>query len=211
MGIEYFSTTLDVIEQEEPWLFAHMERVAMFAYALGKEFEVSHVDKGRLYDAGFLHGLGEHYMRIYMHKANADEERFKAVEAAWPLIASAMISTAPGYDYVAKLVAQCAENFDGSGEPFGAKKYEIHVYAAMLRIADLYDTLRMNGVSHDGATAELRKLSGKAVPKKLITPFLKTIVNDEDLKFDYTEICSDKLASLEKEKAGDDNAGDGEV
>ena len=38
--------------------------------------------------------------------------------------------------------------------------------AAIVRIADIYDTCRMDGLTHDAAAVELRQLSAKAVPKK---------------------------------------------
>jgi len=186
--MDAFSAVLKDIEDTEPWLLDHMERVGMFAYALGKEFDVDKGDCGRLYDAGFLHGLGEHYLHIYQHKANASDETVAVVQKAWPMVAGAMISMVPGFEYIAKLVAQCGENFDGSGDPFGAVKHDIHVYAMMVHIADLYDTVRMSGASHDSAATELRRLSGIAIPKKMITPFLKNIVSNEDLRFDYADV-----------------------
>lgn len=186
--MDAFSEILKDIENTEPWLLDHMERVGMFTYALGKEFDVDKNDCGRLYDAGFLHGIGEHFLHVYQHKAHANEETAAAVQKAWPVVAGAMISMVPGFEYIAKLVAQCGENFDGSGDPFGAVKYDIHVYAMMVHIADLYDTARMNGMSHDAAATELRRVSGIAIPKKMITPFLKNIVSNEDLRFDYSEI-----------------------
>lgn len=188
MELSRFKEQLDDVSARWPWLADHMERVGMFAYALGREYEVSRMDLERLYMAGLLHGLGEHQLRVFKLYADADEETLTAVQRAWPVIASAAIATEPEFGYVARIVGQCAENFDGSGEPFGAEHMQVHVYAAMVRIADVYDHLRLDGLSHDAAAAELRRLSNKVVPKKLITPFLKNVVSDDDLQFDYADI-----------------------
>lgn len=212
MKLNAFRAQLDDISTRWPWLLDHMERVGMFAYALGREYEVSRGDLERLYMAGFLHGLGEYSLRVFQRRAGADEQALAAVNRAWPIVAAGMISMVPEFSYVGSVVGQCAENFDGSGEPFGAKRMQIHVYAAIVRIADIYDTCRMDGLTHDAAAVELRQLSAKAVPKKLITPFLKNIVNDEDLRFDYTHVRAQRdeaerrLAELEQSQSAHEEA-----
>ena len=188
MKLNNFNRQIDDIGARWPWLLDHMERVGMFVYALGREYEVSRDDLERLYMAGFLHGLGEYGVRVFQRCAEADEQAVRRAAAAWPVVASSMILMVPGFEYVARVVGQCGENFDGSGEPFGARCMQIHVFAAMIRVADIYDTCRLDGASHDAAAAELRRLSDVAVPKRLITPFLKNIVSNEDLRFDYAEL-----------------------
>lgn len=184
MDLMSFREILNDIEQNDAALDAHMSRVAMMAYELGREFGVRSLDGERLYVAGLLHEIGRYQLKT----ANLPGVNIVDVDKIYPLVSMATVSAHVGFDYVAKIIAQHAENIDGSGGPLGAIRDDIHVYATFVHIANFYDHMRMNGATHDETTAAIRENTNVIFPKKIITPFIKMLISNEDLQFDYNEL-----------------------
>ena len=164
---------LDNVEQNNPILYKHLERVAMMCYELVKKFDIPRTECATMHMAGFCHELGKY--------GGCDKELEK-----WQPIISSIILKCCGYDRLAKIVAQHNENYDGTGTPYGMKADEIHLFASFVHICDYYDHQRMNGLSHTETMAKIREQSDIMFPKKLITPFLRIFVTSKDLNFDYS-------------------------
>lgn len=163
-------------------LALHCERVACMCYAFGKELSLSNDVCGQLYDVGLYHDIGKMYL---VEGINDDK-----VEFIYPFLSYAIFSlTAAKTERdteIAQYILQHNENFDGTGYPFNLKKHDIHLISSIVHLADAYDTIRMNDNTHEQTTVEIRKNAGTKFPKKMITPFFKMLINNEDLQFDYT-------------------------
>lgn len=182
MDLTKFKVILSQIEEEDRLLDAHMSRVGMMASQLGREFNVRQLDQERLYMAGVLHEIGRFYLNTQV-TVNGDKK--PNTDAIYPLVSMAMIAAHDEFSYVATIVSQHAENIDGSGQPFGSSGDDVHVYSAFVRIADFYDHMRMAGKTHDECTTAIRENTNKIFPKKIITPFIKMLITDSELQFDY--------------------------
>lgn len=180
MKLIKFQQILDDIEDNDEQLFKHLERVAMMGYEFGKEFELTNKECEKLYISGLLHEIGKYqYHDMIIDGVNISINKF------YPVISSALISRTEGFELISKIVLQHLENMDGSGYPYGLTKDDIHLYATMIRICDYYDHYMMKGKTHDETASMIRSKSNIIFPKKLITPFIKMIVNNPEMQFTY--------------------------
>lgn len=181
MNLEKFKHILQKIEDNDKKLNDHMERVAMISYSFGKELGLSGEELEKLYISGLLHEIG----RFYLSEKNIINNEYLNVDKTFHLFSSAMIESFKEFSQVAKIVRQLFENIDGSGYPNKTIGEDIELYSIILRISDFYDTCRLEGNTHDETTAKIREKTNTVFPKKMITPFIKMLINDNDLELEY--------------------------
>ena len=171
MDIKPLDKFLNEIEASNIEVIEHYERVAMMTYAFAKELGLNSTEKDRLYWIGLLHEIGKYKMEGYEH--------------LYPLVTAAILRSHEEFAKIAHIVLQCEENIDGSGYPFHLTGESIHLYATITHLCDTYDHLRMQGLNHDDAVLKLRTYNNIICPKKLITTFLKMLINNEELMENY--------------------------
>jgi HD-GYP domain-containing protein (c-di-GMP phosphodiesterase class II) len=176
--MDKFNLVLDVLEKHDPSVYKHSERVAMLCYQFGKNLGMDGKDVGNLYKAAFLHEIGK---CDFSEEVMIQDKKFKLSEI-YPILSKAVVYSL-GEEKLAEVILQHLENADGSGNPNGIKEEDIHLFAIVIRICDFYDHCRMEGDTHSLAVSKIRKLTDIAFPKKMITMFIKMIVNDEELNF----------------------------
>ena len=190
--LKEFDDILDLMRAEDPRLYYHSERVGSMAYSLGLEFSVSRGDLDRLYVAGLLHDLSVFYLKRLLVNDRVHglgEVVVPKLVLASPLASAALVASHPGYEYVALLIAEYGERAaGGEGTPLGLTVDDVHVYSFFVQVADEYDRARMAGSTHNEAAALLRSSGEAKYPRKLVTSFLKVLLNDEDLHYDYSSL-----------------------
>ena len=184
MDIKKISDILHRMEQQKPEVLSHCERTAMLCYVTGKELKLSPEELELVYCAGLLHEVGRLDIptQIFIGKG----EIVIDAEKVYPFFTVSVLKNYEEFSQLENIIMQHQENHNGSGYPNGIKGDEISVYARILRIADFYDSLRMSGLSHDETTKELRKNSEIIYPNRIITPFIKSVINNK-LQFEYGE------------------------
>lgn len=164
LDIQSMKNLLDEITQTNPKLIDHCERVAMLAMALGKHLEVANHLMNRLYFTALFHDIGK-------YKTNIED---------CSLVSAAIVRSHEEYYKIADFVMQCSENIDGTG-PLKMTTEDIHLFPMIVRICDIYDNNRMNGLTHDKSLSELRTHVDKIFPKKLMMCFSKMFSTNKDL------------------------------
>jgi len=166
---EILKPTMDLIIHEDAatkWLvqltaydhstYNHSTNVGIFAIALAKLIygNAATHDLRRLGAGFFLHDLGkcEVPLEIINKPGPLNDEEWGVVrrhpEEGFSLIESAGILTPE-----AKIVSlQHHEKEDGSGYPLGLKKGDIHPYARICRLADVYEALTSERPYHNQRT-----------------------------------------------------------
>lgn len=158
----------------------HSEHVACLCYAMGQEIDCPSHDLELLWFAGMLHEIG----KADASKSISVEGKQVNMDKFHPVIAEAMLKNINGFNEVADIIIQYEENYDGSGFPYGLKGPEIDTLAKVLKIADFYDEARQSGKNHDEACLSIREYSDIYFPRRIITPFIKSIIKNE-LQFEY--------------------------
>lgn len=185
MDIKKISNILNRMINEKSEIFAHCERTAMLCYVISKELKLSPTEIELAYFAGLLHEIG----RLDIQDQIIIGKNNKLVIDGDKLYPFFTVSILRNYDEFAQLedvIMEHQENNDGSGYPNGLKGDEIGILAKILKIADFYDVLRIKGLTHEKATKELRKNTEIMYPNKIITPFIKSVI-DNKLQNEYGE------------------------
>jgi HD-GYP domain-containing protein (c-di-GMP phosphodiesterase class II) len=185
MNIKTVSGILQRMELQKPDILLHCERTAMLCYVTGKELKISPEELELVYFAGLLHEIGKLDIQTQI-LIGKEEQLVIDTEKLYPFFTVSILKNYDGFEQLEEIIMQHQENHDGSGYPNGLKGDEINIHARILRIADFYDSLRINGLSHDETTKILRKNSEIIYPNKIITPFIKSVINNQ-LQFEYGE------------------------
>lgn len=139
------STLSSIAEIRDPFTGGHQQRVARLSRAIAQELNLSEDEIKGVYVSAMLHDIGKisipgeilvktgdlnpiEYKYIMQH-SQAGYDILKMIEFPWP---------------VAQIVLQHHENLDGSGYPQGLTGDGILLYAKIIRVADVVESM----VSH---------------------------------------------------------------
>ncbi len=180
MNVKTVDHILNLMKDFSQQLSDHSDRTAMLCYALARELKLDPEYLEISYMSGLLHDVGrighEEFMEVKDLKIG--------IKKIYPYFSKLIIGKIEGFEDVAEVVSQNAENYDGSGYPDGLSGENIGAIASILRICDYYDYKRSKGISHEDTTKLLRENSDIIFPRKIISPFIKSVINN-DLQFEY--------------------------
>lgn len=144
---EAVSLLTDILISDD-YTFQHSLNVTIYSLALGTKLKLSENELADLGIGAMLHDIG----KIFIEKdilLKAD----RLTDAEYSIMKS---HTQLGFDFIRKMtdlpavVAHCAyqhhERLDGSGYPRGLTNNEIHKYAKIISIADVFDAITSNRV-----------------------------------------------------------------
>ncbi|MBN1847632.1 MAG: HDOD domain-containing protein [Deltaproteobacteria bacterium] len=190
---------ISVIEEKDPFLRGHAERVARYAVSFSKKLGMKKWDIEKIYLAGLLHDLGMVYMpyEIIQKPGELTEEEMETVKQH-PIIAEKIVSKVSVLAEISPIIRHHHEAFDGSGYPDGLKGAEIPIGARIMLLADTYDSM-VAARPHRSAIKPLEAL--------------REIMNNKKRRFDPALISDfvDYISSIEglstkKKVSGDKDA-----
>lgn len=165
MTITTINEILDSILGKNSELHAHLERTAMYTFALAKALKLEPAQMEAAYFAGFLHEIGK-------VEINSDDHVF---------VGSSMIKFIEDLKYLSNDVKHQLEKWDGTGYPAGMKQDTIPLISRILAVACDYDHMRHEKqMTHEEVVEELKKGSGIKYDPSMINPFVD-IIEKEDL------------------------------
>jgi putative two-component system response regulator len=130
------------VENRDPDLSQHCERLALMGSALGVALKLPPVDILALQRGGYLHDIGKISIpdRVLFKAGplSPDEwETMKSHAERGERICSSLTSL----NAVLPIIRSHHERWDGSGYPDGLRREEIPLLARVLQLADIYDAL----------------------------------------------------------------------
>jgi response regulator RpfG family c-di-GMP phosphodiesterase len=140
-------------------------------------------DKNRLADlatVAFLQDVGMYTMPqdILNKGGTLSNQEFKEVQRHPEISADILSRLDEDYAWVADVALQVHERADGSGYPFGLQKEEIHEYAFITGLADMYAAMisdRPYRERQNSAVREIIHSAQGAFPVKVVKAFLNQI------------------------------------
>lgn len=132
----------------DEYLYQHSFQVALYSIAIAKELDYSYKELRLIGIGAMLHDVGKMAVpaNILSKPGRLTEEEFEIMKQ----------HTNYGFDILRNLhtislmVAHCAfqhhERLDGSGYPRGLVDYEIHPYAKVIAVADVFDAVTSDRV-----------------------------------------------------------------
>ena len=144
---EAISAFVQAIEERDPYLRGHMQRVCALAVEIAEELKLpSAVLRATSY-AALLHDLGKLGMpAAILHKADRLTDEEFAVLKEHPARGFEMIATTPALLPAAPAVRWHHERLDGSGYPDCLRAEQIPVEARVIAVADVWDALTSDRV-----------------------------------------------------------------
>lgn len=167
----------------DEYLYQHSFQVTMYSIAIAKELGYSYEDQRLIGIGALLHDVGKLVIpqEILKKPGKLTDEEFEEVK----------LHTRYGFDIlrnlhsVSLLVAHCAfqhhERLDGSGYPRGLKGGEIHPYAKIIGVADVFDAITSNRVYRSKklpseALSIIEASSGIGFDERIVEAFKRIIV-----------------------------------
>jgi len=141
---------LNMVRRQDDYTFHHSVSVAVFCGVLGKWLSYTGQELQDLVLTGLMHDVGKTQipLEILNKPGKLTAEEMKIMR----------LHTIRGYQMIRDMpdvpqgviygVLQHHERFDGSGYPFAVPGDEIHKYARVIAIVDIYDAMTSNRVYH---------------------------------------------------------------
>ena len=121
----------------------HPVNVAVFAIKMADHLGFKKSIQVEIGMAGLLHDVGMAVVpdKILYKRGRLSDEEMKIFRQR-PIFSSKILRTlGPEYAYLAECAAQVYERIDGSGYPRGLKADEMHEYAQIIGLLDMYESL----------------------------------------------------------------------
>ncbi|MBV7315688.1 DUF3369 domain-containing protein [Shewanella sp. NIFS-20-20] len=186
----------DLIERRDPQASGHVNRVAQSSYLLAKIVGLPESEAILLRQAAPLHDIGKLLIpeAILLKADKLDEAQWQTMQQhaqiGYELLSH---SDKPMLKIAALLAQQHHEKYDGSGYPQGISGNNIHIFARILALADVFDSLRHDSCykkawQFEDIIKHIRKNSGKHFDPLLVSAFIENIelftkVNTETSQF----------------------------
>ena len=176
----YHYITFETGEGDQP--AAHSIKVTTISLKIGTAMGYDSNALAGLATIAFLQDVG-------MYKTSQDtlnkrgalsEQELKEIQRH-PEISADILSGVDGdYSWLADVALQVHERADGSGYPFGLKQEEIHDYASIIGLADMYSEMISDGVYQERveknkAVRNIIDSAKGAFPPKVVKAFLNQI------------------------------------
>lgn len=171
---------LRVIEVHEHSIHTsrHSDRVATISHLIGKMLKLPDRELGQLWRCGLLHDIGKIGLSsdvILSDKRLSKRER--ELVRMHPKYGAMILEVAPFFKVESIVTEQHHECFDGSGYPNGVRGKDIHLFARIIHVVDVYDALvAFRGYKdlwdENKASNFIALQSGKMFDPKIVKVFL---------------------------------------
>ena len=135
-------TLAQSVEERDPALAHHCERLALMAAAIGMRLGLSPADILTLQRGGYLHDVGKVAIpdSVLLKPGPLTPEEWEVMKSH-PEKGDRICSHIRSLGPVLPIIRHHHERWDGSGYPDGLKGEEIPLLARILQVADIYDAL----------------------------------------------------------------------
>jgi two-component system cell cycle response regulator len=174
---ESHEVLLGVLDECEPGLNGHVQRVAEWALAVGRRLGLTGEALDELYRAAQLHDIGKTAIPdvILSKRGPLDDDEWRFMRQH-TLIGERIVARAPALRPVAKIVRASHERFDGNGYPDRLAGTEIPLAARIILVCDAADALTSDRPYRPAqplevALAELVRCSGTHFDPRVVEAF----------------------------------------
>lgn len=171
------------IENHDLETFRHVDRVAAFSYAIGRELGFSAARLRDLVMAGQMHDVGKIGLPSYIltKPGKLTEEEWAHIRQH-PGKGEEIVHHIRDLRPLGSIVRHHHERYDGTGYPDGLSGEDIPLEARIISVADTFDALTSErpyraAMSIDQAKAELRAIAGTQLDPALVETLIKLMDN----------------------------------
>ena len=171
----------DRVEAHDIGTLHHVDRVAAYAYLIGKELGMGPTRLRELALAAQMHDLGKISLPAYiLRKADKLTDEEFALIRQHPMNGWEIASRTPVLAKMAKVIRQHHERYDGSGYPDGLAGEQITLEARVVSTADTFDAMTSvrpyrPALSFEAAKLELDRVAGSQLDPQCVKALLKAL------------------------------------
>lgn len=166
--------------------FTHSANVATYAVLLAKRFGFSVEDQNQIAVGALLHDIGKLSIddRILRKPGKLDEFEFKKIQKH-PLDGFQKLAFREDLSYAQlMMVYQHHEKLDGTGYPVGVINSEIHPWAKLCAVVDIFEALTSTRpyrsmMEHSTALGILSKVAGKELDGEMVRCWSACVLEDK--------------------------------
>ena len=174
------------VDSRDPYSKGHSIRVAQYSRMIAMKAGLDEQACYEVYYAGLLHDIGK--IRIsdtILNREIAPSEADKEMFRKHTEIGAKILEGISDYPYLTYAARSHHERFDGTGYPDGLKGEQIPLYARIVTVADVYDTLttdkkNRNALPQGKVREEFVRGTYKQFDPKFSTIMIKLIDEDTD-------------------------------
>lgn len=180
--VKNISTQMELLKTKDDYTFDHSLGVSVLAVALGKWLGYSKDNIVELSIVGLLHDIGKLKVpeEIVNKPGKLSEEEFKIMKKHSEYSYEMILETGEFNEDILLGVLQHHEKLNGTGYPNGLKKEDIHEYAKIIAVCDIYHALTSDRVykyrdSPLNVADYIRKESFESLDPEIVGVFLKNM------------------------------------
>ncbi|MDI3339974.1 MAG: diguanylate cyclase [Sphaerobacter sp.] len=177
-GIRTLAATVDA---KDSYTHGHSERVARYARAIAVELGLPQLEVETIELAGLLHDIGKIGVPdVVLQKPGRLDPEERALIMEHAALGAKILADNLSLMPLVPLVRHHHEWYDGSGYPDGLSGDEIPLGAAIIAVADTYDTMTTDrpyrkAPGREQARAEILRCSGTQFNPRVVAAFLRTL------------------------------------
>ncbi|MDH5464717.1 MAG: HD domain-containing protein, partial [Thiovulaceae bacterium] len=176
-------TLSEIAEQRSYETGKHVKRVAKYCELLAQEYGLSQEEIDTLYASSPMHDIGKIAIadNILQKPGGLNESEFEVMKTHTTIGHDMLKSSTKGVFKMSALISlQHHEKWDGSGYPNGLKGEEIHIFARITTLSDVYDALGSKRIykeawDHENILQFIKDERGKHFDPDLVDIFFKNI------------------------------------
>lgn len=185
----------EALEQRSHETGNHVKRVAHVAYQIARAYGLSKGKAQLLRDAAPLHDVGKVAIpdAILNKPSKLNEQEWQVMRQHCVKGHNILSGSKHRVIKAGAIVAlEHHEKWDGTGYPHGKKGEDIHIFARIVALADVYDALCHKRCYKDAwnradILAEMRKLSGSHFEPKIVDAFFERLTAIEAIVAQYPD------------------------
>lgn len=185
----------DAVESRSKEAANHIRRMSEVSFILGKAIGMSEEEAELLKQAAPMHDIGKIATpdSVLLKPGKLDAQEMEVMKRH-PSIGYDILkgSSRPILASAAIISQQHHEKFDGTGYPDGLKGEDIHIYARIVAVADVFDALTHKRCYKDPWPIEqvidfFKQASGKHLDPKIVDALLANIDKAVDINNQFTD------------------------
>lgn len=176
--------SLRKIEIADEYTFKHSINVSLIASMIGKWLKFDSHRLKELSIAALLHDLGKSRVpNIILNKpAKLSVEEFEVMKTHALLSYAILAESGVSSESILRGVQEHHEKMDGSGYPNGLKAHDIHIFARIIAIADVFDAMTSDRCYHSKLSPfivadEMLRASTNHLDIEIVSVFIKNIAH----------------------------------
>jgi len=176
------------VDMRDGYTHTHSHLVSELSSAIARQIGLPAPDVARIGVGALLHDVGKIGVpdAILTKEGNLSREEWASIREH-PTLGKQIIEQAPELTDVVPLVLHHQEHYDGSGYPERLRGDQIPLGARIIAAADAYHAIRSDrpyrsGRTHQEATSELRRCSGRQFDPAVVDALIAILDNDAELR-----------------------------